>query len=134
MVATTVLVALARGQPAAVDPHHDWTEIFVRALPVVLVQPRRKNVQEQTVLADAGAAALGAYVAERRRVEQPIPSPKRLRRRPAQIADRRLGVGNAKEFGDAVRDETLDRSFFRFDDRAQLLLGRLILRGGHARP
>jgi hypothetical protein len=44
-----------------------------------------------------------------------------LWRLPTQIADWRLSVGNAEELGDAIRDETLDRSFFRFDNGAQFL-------------
>jgi hypothetical protein len=44
-----------------------------------------------------------------------------LGRLPAQIADRRFGIGNAEELGDAVSDEPLDRSFFRPNNRAQFL-------------
>ena len=51
-------------------------------------------------------------------------------RSPAQSADRRFGIGNAEELGDTVRDETLDRSFFRFNNSAQFLFGSLIWPGG----
>jgi hypothetical protein len=57
-----------------------------------------------------------------------------LGRPPAQIPDRRLGIGNAEEFVDAVRDETLDRSFFCFNNRAQLLFSSLIRPGGRGMP
>jgi hypothetical protein len=57
-----------------------------------------------------------------------------LWRLPAQSADRRFGIGNAEELGDTVRDEALDRSFFRFNNRAQPLLAPLIRPGGHSWP
>jgi hypothetical protein len=55
-------------------------------------------------------------------------------RLPAQSADRRLGIRNAKEFGDAARDESLDRAFLRCHNRARLLIRRLIRPGGHSGP
>jgi hypothetical protein len=54
-----------------------------------------------------------------------------LWRLPAKIAERRLGIGNAEKLGDA---ETLDRSFFRFDNRAQFPFDGLFRPGGHSRP
>jgi hypothetical protein len=57
-----------------------------------------------------------------------------LWRLPAQIADRRFGIGNAEELADIVRDETLDPSFFRFDNRAQLPFGSLIRCGIYSGP
>jgi hypothetical protein len=57
-----------------------------------------------------------------------------LWRLPPQVADRGLGIGNAEELGDAVRDETLDRSFPRFNYRAQSLFGSSIRPGGRTSP
>jgi hypothetical protein len=91
-----VVVALAGGQRAAVDPEHDRQVLRV-PLPVAAIG--RIDVQVQAVLvrrrpADRGSL-LRAVVREVSGVERSVPARVRPRRAPAQVADRRRRVRDA---------------------------------------
>ena len=115
--------AAAGSEAATVDPHHD------RA-PLADPFGARPDVEEKAVLAalDRRPAVEGLRVAlwlpavlgERARVELPDPRLDGLWRSPAQVCDRRLGVGNALERKDALRIRGSDTAHRSVDDRDQI--------------
>ena len=98
----TVLRCASGGESAAVDPDHDGERggMFGRGLGGA--GDGCPDVEGETVLAGAGVvedhirvgAELDAVVAEVAGEEDVLPLGRGLRRTPAQIADRRRGVGN----------------------------------------
>ncbi len=119
-----VVVALSDEERAAVDPHHHRKPL-VSVLVTVAVVPTAlivaaggsEHVEEQAIFAGAGKTegrcALRTMVAKPRRVAHAGPAPVRLRRLPAQVADRRCRIGNAEEPVDAARERTADGALSR---------------------
>src|SRR6516162_3147000 len=110
------IVAFPGREITAVNPDHHGTPTQIGAplcggvaylgLPVTSVI-RHVHIQEQTIFGAAGyaddAGCLRAMAAEFGRIEDPGPTHVRLRRLPAQISDRRSGIGNAKKLVHALR-------------------------------
>src|SRR5271154_1176202 len=100
-----IVGAGATGQAAAVNPEHHGKPMTMQ----IAVPPKvgHVDIQEQAILT-AGAVRLSAFAAERRRVEQAVPLT--VRRRPAQVTDRRRGVRDTQELVDVPGDNSLKRS------------------------
>jgi hypothetical protein len=113
-----IVVALAGHQRPAVNPHHDGP-----GAEAVLGAGRREDVQVQAVLRGAGDAErrgrLRAVRRELGRVPYPVPAGGRLRRAPAQRADRRSRVGDAEELIRAAGGRAAKHAARGGDDRAR---------------
>ena len=110
------IVAFPGCEITPMNPDHHGTPGWIGAplcswaaylgLPVTCII-RHVHIQEQAIFGAAGyadeAGCLRAMAAEFRRIEDPGPTRVRLRRLPAQISDRRSGIGNPEKLIYPVR-------------------------------